>query len=335
MRIRVVVALCLLVVAGGAAGAAGQDVVKVGHLGITADAPVYIALEKGYFKERRIELKLEPFASAVPAMAPLSSGEIQVVGGGVSPTLFNAFARAFPVRVVGPRARDVEGNALDTLMVRGDLKGQVTRAADLKGKKVAINAPGSPHYYLLGRLLESEGLSLKDVEIVHMPWPDMAAAFANKAIDVAALVEPFATLYEEKGLATVWKRASDVIKNPGWEIAVLFFNEDWARKNPRVANDFMVAYLKGARDMMDAWNGGRNRAEVVDIMIKHTRVKDRALYDRMHWGFIDPNGGILKDSLRDQQEFFARLGSVPKKVDVDGILDDRYVKYAVEQLGRK
>jgi len=133
----------------------------------------------------------------------------------------------------------------------------------------------------------------------------------------------------------VWKRASDVIKNPGWEIAVLFFNEDWARKNPRVANDFMVAYLKGARDMMDAWNGGRNRAEVVDIMIKHTRVKDRALYDRMHWGFIDPNGAILKDSLRDQQEFFARLGSIPRKVDVDAILDDRYVKYAVEQLGRK
>jgi len=178
MRIRVLVVLCLLVAVAGATGAAGQDVVKVGHLGITADAPVYIALEKGYFKERRIELKLEPFASAVPAMAPLSSGEIQVVGGGVSPTLFNAFARAFPVRVVGPRARDVEGNALDTLMVRSDLKDQVTRAADLKGRKIAINAPGSPLYYLVGKLLESEGLSMKDVEIVHMPWPDLAAAFS-------------------------------------------------------------------------------------------------------------------------------------------------------------
>jgi NitT/TauT family transport system substrate-binding protein len=335
MRTSVVVSLCLLVVAGVAGGAAAQDVVKVGHLGITADAPVYIALEKGYFKERKIELKLEPFVSAVPAMAPLSSGEIHAVGGGVSPTLFNAFARAFPVRVVAHRARDVEGNALDTLMIRSDLKGQITRAADLKGKKIAINAPGSPYYYLVGKLLESEGLSLKDVEIVHMPWPDMAAAFSNKAIDVGGIVEPFATQYEEKGFATIWKRASDVIKNPGWEIAVLFFNDDWAKKNARVANDFMVAYLKGARDMMDAWNGGKNRAEVVDIMIKHTRVKDRASYDKMHWGHVDPNGAILKDSLRDQQEFFARLGSIPKKVDVDAIVDDRYVKYAVEQLGRK
>ncbi len=335
MRITVALTVCVLLLPGLAAVATAQDVVKVGHLGITADAPVYIALEKGYFKERRIELKLEAFASAAPAMAPLSSGEIHVVGGGVSPALFNAFARAFPVRVVADRARDVEGNALDTLVVRSDLKGQITRASDLKGKKIGINAAGSPHYYLVGKLLEGDGLSLKDVEIVHIPWPDMAAAFSNKAIDAAALVEPFSTQYEEKGLAAVWKRASDVIKNPGWEIAVLFFNEDWAKKNARVANEFMVAYLKGARDMMDAWNGGKNRAEVVDIMVKHTRVKDRAAYDRMHWGHVDPNGAILKDSLRDQQDFFARLGSVPKKVDVDAIVDDRYVKYAVEQLGRK
>src|SRR2546428_6173951 len=126
-----------------ATSAAAQDVVKVGHLGITADAPVYIAIEKGYFKERNIEVRLEPFVSAAPAMAPLASGEIQVVGGGVGPALFNAYARAFPVRVVAHRSRDVEGNALDVLMVRSDLKGQIRRAADLKGRKVAINAPGS------------------------------------------------------------------------------------------------------------------------------------------------------------------------------------------------
>ena len=56
---------------------------------------------------RQIEVKLEPFASAVPAMAPLASGEIQVVGGGIGPPLFNAYARAFPVRVVGHRTRNV------------------------------------------------------------------------------------------------------------------------------------------------------------------------------------------------------------------------------------
>ena len=316
-----------------AGGALAQDVVKVGHLGITADAPVYIAMEKGYFKEANIEIKLESFVSAVPAMAPLASGEIQVVGGGIGPPLFNAFARAFPVRVVGARCRDVAGNSSDALMVRRDLVGQIKRAADLKGRKVAVNAPGSPLTYLVGKLLESEGLSLKDVDLVSMPWPDMAPAFDNKAIDVGALVDPFSSLYENKGFGSIWKRASDVIKGPGWEIAILFYNDDWAKKNPRVANEFMVAYIKASRDMMQAWNRGKNRAEIIDIMIKYTRVKDRALYDRMHWCHVDLNGEILKDSIRDQQEFFAKLGQVPKKVDIDAIIDDRYVKYALQKLG--
>jgi len=333
MRSKIFASFCILSIAWFAGSAAAQDVVKVGHLGITADAPFYIAIEKGYFRERKIEVKLEPFVSAVPAMAPLASGEIQVVGGGIGPSLFNAYARSFPVRVVAHRARDVDGNAADILMVRSDLKGQIRRGADLKGRKIAINAPGSPHTYMVAKLLEGDGLSLKDVELVYMPWPDMAPAFSSKAIDVGTIVEPFATQYEERGLATIWKRGSDVVRNPAWEIAVLFYNDDWAKKNPRVANDFMVAYLMGAREMMDAWRGGKNRAEVVDIMIKNTRTKDRALYDKMHWGHIDPNGTIVKESLRDQQEFFAKLGSVPKKVDIDAIIDERYVKAALEKIG--
>jgi NitT/TauT family transport system substrate-binding protein len=181
--------------------------------------------------------------------------------------------------------------------------------------------------------MESEGLTLKDLDLVYMSWPDMAPAFAKTAIDGGTTVDPFSTQYEQRGLAHIWKRATDVIKGPGWEIAVLFYNDDWAKKNPRVANDFMVAYIKGSREMMQAWNGGSNRAEVVDIMVKNTRVKDKALYEKMHWGYVDPNGAILKDSIRDQQEFFAQLGQVPKKIDIDAIIDERYVKYALEKLG--
>ena len=316
------------------AGAAnGQDVVRVGHLSITADAPVYIALEKGYFKERGIEVKLEPFVSAVAAMAPLATGEIQIAGGGIGPSLFNAYARAFPVRVVAHRTRDVPGNSVDVLMVRADLKGQVRAPADLRGKRIAINAPGAPHHYMINKMLESGGASLKEVTVVYMPWPDMATAFTNKAIDAGGVVEPFVAQFEERGTAYTLQRASDAVRDPFFEVAVLFYNDDWGRKNARAANEFMIAYVKGSRDLMEAWGGGRNRAEVVNIMIKHTRVKDPALYERIHWGYVDPNGTVLKQSLRDQQDFYARQGQVPTKVDIDRIVDERYLKNAIEKLG--
>jgi NitT/TauT family transport system substrate-binding protein len=326
-------ALWLALALPGAALA--QDSVRIGHLGITPDGPFYIALEKGYFKEAGIEVKFEPFVSAVDAMAPLSAGQIEVAGGAIGPSLYNGFARGLPLRIVAHRTRDVPGNSADLIMLRSDLKARVKSPADLKGMTIAINAPGAPHHYMVDKLLQQARLSLKDVKLVYMPWPDMGTAFTNKVIDGGGVVEPFPAFFEQKGVAyTAW-RASDAVKDPWFEVAVIFYNDDWAKKNPRVANEFMVAYVKASRDLMEAWNGGRNRGEIIDILIKHTRVKERALYDRMHWSHVDLNGAILRQSLIDQQEYWAQQGQVPKKVDVDKVIDERYVKYAVGKLGAR
>jgi len=334
MRGIFVLALALVGMAGVLPGDAGaDDVVKVGDLGIAGDGPVYIGVEKGYFKERGITVKLEKFPSAATAMAPLSTGDIQVVGGGVSPALFNGVGRGMPIKIVAPRARDIDGNSVDVLMIRADLKDQIRKVADLKGKKIAINATGSALTYMLARMLESEGLTIKDVDVVYMPWPDMGTAFANKAIDAGTIVDPFTAQFEEKGIATLFRRASDVVRNPWFEVSVLLYNSEWAKKNGKLANDFAVAYLRAARDFHDAMYGGKNRTEVIDILVRNTRVKDKALYDRMHWGHMDPNGVVSRDSIKDQQEWWLRQGTVTKRIDVDDLVDDRYLKYAVEQLG--
>jgi len=334
MKSRIVILACLLcVIAVTTDTGLAQNVVRVGEVGIVADAPFYIGVEKGYFKERGLEVTLEKFASAAAAMAPLSAGQLDVVGGGISPALFNAFARAFPVRIVAARSRDLPGNTSDTLIVRSDLKDQIRSFADLKGRKIAVNAPGSPLVYMLGKMLESGGLSLKDADVVYLSFPDMGPALTSKAIDAGTSVEPFVTQFQDRGYAFPWKRSSDVIRNPLFEVAVILYNKDWAEKNPRAARDFMVAFIRGARDFHDAMYGGKTRAEVIDILIKRTPVKDRALYERMQWGHIDPNGVVGKESLREQQDWYVRQGSVTRKVDVDEIVDDRYAKYAVEQLG--
>lgn len=334
MRGLVVVALTLLAVVGLHPGrAVAEEMVKVGDLGIVGDGPVYIGIEKGYFKERGIAVKLEKFPSAATAMAPLATGDIQVVGGGISPALFNGVGRGMPLKIVGPRARDVDGNSVDVLMIRADLKDQIRKVGDLKGRKIAINAAGSALTYMLARMLETDGLTLKDVELVYMPWPDMGTAFANRAIDAGTIVDPFTAQFEEKGVATLFRRASDAVRNPWFEVSVLLYNADWAKKSPKLAQDFAVAYLRAARDFHDAMYGGKSRPEVVEILVRNTRVKDRALYDRMHWGHMDPNGVVLRESIKEQQEWWLRQGTVTRRIDVDELVDDRYLKYAVEQLG--
>ena len=116
-------------------------------------------------------------------MGPLATGELQVViAGGINPGLFNAVARDLPIVLVAGGAYIIPGHDGDWYMVRSDLKGQIKDVRDLKGKVFALNAPGSPMLYALGRALEAKGFTLKDVEVRVMPFPDMAIAFTFRSL---------------------------------------------------------------------------------------------------------------------------------------------------------
>jgi len=307
--------------------------VKIGHLGIVADAPFYIAIEKGYFKEQGLTVALERFNSSAQATAPLSTNDIQVAGGALSAALFNSFARGWPARIAFSRTSDRPGFSSDTLLVRNDLKDSVKSIADLRGKKIAVNAPASGLLYMVGKMLESGGLTINDVTIIYMPWPNMGAAFESKAIDAGAVVEPFSEIYNSRQLAFPFKRAADVLRDPPFEVSVILFNLEWAKQNQDQARAFSVAYLKGARDYYDAMRGGPKRGEVVQILTRYTSMKEAPLYDKIQWEHVDPNARFSIESLRDQQEWHARQGSIPSKVKVEDMVDGSFLQYALDKLG--
>ncbi len=316
------------------APAFGADTIKVGDLGIVADAPFYIGIEKGYFAAEKLDVKLERFTSAAQATAPLATNEVQVIGGGVGAALYNAFARDWPVRIVMARTRDMPGFSSDTLVLRNDLKASVTSAKQLKGKVVAINAPASVLHFMLGRFMESEGLSIDDVQTVTMPWPNMGPGLETHAIDAGTVVEPFPALFQQKNIAFPFRRAADFMSKPPLEVSVILYSKLWSDKKPDQAKAFTVAYLKAARDYVDAMKGGPKRPEVVKICAKYTSLTDKAMYDKIQWSYMDPNAEISIEGLHDQQEWYAKQGFVPKKANIEGMIDRRFLDYALQKLGR-
>jgi len=326
--------LLLAVICGLFAGPALAQTVKIGELGILADAPFYIAIEKGYFSAEKVDVSLERFSSAAQATAPLSTNQVQVVGGGVSASLYNAFSRDWPVRVAMARTRDWPGYSSDTLVLRNDLKASVTSAKELKGKVIGINAPASVLHFMLGRFMETEGLTIKDVQTINMAWPNMAPGMETKALDGGMVVEPFATQFSLKNISFPFRRAADFMKKPPLEVSVILYSKGWMDKNPDQVKAFTVAYLKGVRDYFDAMKGGPRRAEVIDICIKYTSLKDRAMYDKMQWSYMDPNGEISLDGLRDQQDWYVKNGFVATKTSIESMIDRRFLDYALEKIGR-
>lgn len=316
------------------AASAAADPVKIGDLGILADAPFYIAIEKGYFAAEKVEVVLERFDSAAQATAPLSTNQVQVVGGGVSAALYNAFARNWPVRIVMARTRDMPGYSSDTLVIRNDLKSQVTSAKDLKGRMIALNTPASVLHFMLGRLMESEGLSFADLQTINMAWPNMGPGMETHAIDGGTVVEPFATQFSQKNISFPFKRAADFMMKPPLEVSVMLYSKTWMDKDPEQAKAFSVAFLKGVRDYVDAMKGGPKRAEVVAICTKYTSLKDKAMYDKMQWSYMDPNGEISFEGLKDQQDWYAKNGFVSQKASIEGMVDRRFLDHALAKLGR-
>lgn len=63
-------------------------------------------------------------------------------------------------------------------------------------------------------------------------------------------------------------------------------------------------------------------------------MKDLALYEKMVMPWLDPNGTVNRQSLRFDQEWYAQNGFVTTKVNLSLVVDDRFVLYALQQLGR-
>jgi NitT/TauT family transport system substrate-binding protein len=313
---------------------ADAGTVKVGELGIVADAPFYIGVERGYFAKAGLDVTFARFAGGAPMTLPLSTDDLQVAGGALSAALFNAFGRGLPIRIAMARSADMPGFSSDTLLLREDLRDTVTRLGDLKGRTVAINAPASALDYMVGKMVESDGIGFGDIKTTYMPWPDMGAAFANRAIDAGAVAEPFPALYADRKLAITFRRAADVLRDPPLQVSVMLYSKGWIDRAPDDVRAFTVAYLQATRDYFDAMRGGAQRAEVVDILAKHTSLTAKPLYDRIQWSYMDPNGQLSIGSLEDQEKWYERRGQLEKPVDVRAMIDIRFLDNALAKLGR-
>ena len=317
------------------AGAVQGQPVRVGVIGIVPDAGIYIAAEKGYFREAGVDVKLEPFTSSVKMLPVLSSGDLEVATGGVAASLFNGIARGLPLIAVADKGSNVIGFSTNAVLLSkaASDRGEVRSVKDLRGKPIAIvGGPGALTEYQWGRVLERERLTLKDVDAKYMSFPDMVTALGTGAVVAGMSSEPNITLAVKKGIALKWISWAEV--QPNHQAAAIFYNVDFTHQRPEAARGFMVAYVRGIRAYHDALReGGEKKAELVRIMIKHTNLKDPKIYNEIEWPNLNPNGALIAKSVADQQDFYVKMGRVEKPVPIEKVVDNSFADQAAKVLG--
>jgi len=288
------------------------------------------AIEKGYFKEQGIRLEIEDIDSSVDAMALLAQNRLQVLEGGISAGYFNALQKRLPIIIAADR---VTTPVHHKFLVRADLKDRIRTAADLEGRTVASNGQGAVTSYEIGKLLETGGLTSKDVDIKILPFTQMGVAFANKAIDAALMISPWNVQVVEQGLAVAFADPDDYVKPGPLTIAVAFINTDWATQNPELVRKYMFAYMRGVRDYCQGYHGGRNRQELVNILVRSGTERRPEVLERYPWPARSPNGRASLQSLLDMQAWFGKAGLIQQQLPPDELVNYGHVDYAVERLG--
>ncbi len=311
------------------------ETVHLGTLGSTTDAGLFIAKDKGYFAEQGLTLDDSPFDSAARMVASLGTGQLDVGAGSHSAGLFNAVARGIPIKLVADKGSAPPGHGFQALMFRRDLRdsGELQSVRDLRGRRVAVSAHGVTAEAALTRWLQQGGLTLDDVDVVELGFPEHASALAGGALDAAINIEPFVTRMEDQGIATAYQRIDELC--PGYMLAEVIYSGAFARDQADAARRFMVAYLRGVRDYNDGFVKGdaAQRQEAIAILARNTPVKDAALYDRMRMPGLDPDGRMNLTSLAEDQELWLAQGRQETRVDLASVVDTSFAEYAVAQLG--
>jgi NitT/TauT family transport system substrate-binding protein len=316
--------------AGGSAASAQETTVKVGMARSTSNSAELMAINKGYFKQFGIKLEIEDIESSANVIALLAQGRLNMVAGGISAGYFNAIEKNLPITMIADR---VSTPIRHNLMIRPDLKDQIKSFKDLKGKVIASNATGSVSTYEIGKMLEREGLTIADVEIKVIPFPQMAVAFTNKAIDGAIVIPPFVWAFEDQNIAVKFGEADDLIDPRPMSIAVIMVNTDWAKQNKEVVSNYILAWMRGVRDYCQAFHGSALRADVVDALVKSGTERRPELLHKYPWPARSPNGQINVASMLDIQSWYLKTKMISAQFPAERLMDMSYLQNAVQKLG--
>ncbi|MDH5727438.1 MAG: ABC transporter substrate-binding protein [Gammaproteobacteria bacterium] len=308
--------------------------VPIGITPALSTAGLFIAYEQGYFRAQGINLIMNHVPRAGAQMIPfLASGQLLVGCGNLNAGLYNAIANDIPIKVVADKGTVTPNHGYLALLVRKAHvdSGRYKTLGDLKGMTIALTARGVSQEIVLEKYLHQAQLNLSDVRLINLSWGDMNVALANGAIDATIQVEPLVAKAVENGIAVRVKGDDEVY--PNQQSAVIMYSPVFINKHPEMAKRFMVAYVKGMRDYNDAFENNINKEAIIDILLKHTKVKDRATYDKVANVGLNPDAMLNIETMRADAQWLYQKRYIKNPADVDNIAELRFINYARKVLG--
>jgi len=304
--------------------------VSLALLRLTSSAPLFIAMEKGYFAEENIDISPEWFDAAQPIAVATASGKVDVGATGITASLYNMAAAGQKIAIVADKGREEKGFSSSALLVTKPLYDSgVNSVPAIKGKRIGITQKGSTFHYMLGRILEVNGLSLNDVELVPLgKLSAIMAALQSGQIDGCILNEPNITKVETAGYGKTVVQIGELIP---YQTSGLFFSSSFTQKQD-LAVRFMRAYVKACNyyyDNVIKNTSPEKKAEIIKIISKYTNAPENDV--KLGLPYIDRNGELLTSDIKTQIDWYRDHDMLKGNLQAEQIVNTTFLEKALKK----
>ncbi len=222
---------------GPSAADAGK--VRIGYIGLTCEAPIFTAVEKGFFKEEGLDVSLVKCEWA-------NYKDVLALGGfDVTHHLIMYFLK--PIEQ-GLDVKFTGGIHRGCLRVQAGVKGNIQSVRDLRGKRIGVPGMGTPPFIFANRVLGANGIDpSKEITWLVFPAGELGLALDKGEVDAVADSEPIGSLLIAQGtVRNIADQAADLPYSFEYCCAVLV-NGKFLANNPKTSAAATRALLKAAK----------------------------------------------------------------------------------------
>ncbi|NLS74544.1 transporter substrate-binding domain-containing protein [Bradyrhizobium brasilense] len=303
---------------------------KIGVLRLSSSAPVFIAQDKGYFRDAGLDVELKFFDAAQPIAVATASGDVDFGITAVTAGLFNLAGKG-TLKVIGGMSREKAGYPLIGYFASNNAYAAGLKTPkDLAGKRVAVTQVGSSFHYSLGLLADKYGFKLSEVKVVPLQsLSNAAAALKGETVDAALLpVSTARTLMDSNGA----KLLGWVGDETPWQLGAIFASPKALTNAPlvtrlltaltRADHEYHDVILTAIKDGVAPIND--KTRPLLEIIAKYTNLPVAQVVGNC--AYIDPDGKLDVKNLDNQIKWLQGQGFVDKGFDANAIIAKDYVK---------
>ena len=315
MRVPLALAIASAVVAYAVTANAQETKVAIGISGWTGFAPLTLAKEAGIFKKNGVDVTIRKIPQKDRHLA-IASGDVQCAATTVE-TYVVWNANGVPITQVVQLDKSY---GADGLAVRNG----VAKIADLKGKTVGVDAPGTSPYFGLAWMLKKNGLTMKDVTVATMSPQAAAQAFVAGQNDAAMTYEPY--LSSVRDTPAAGKIIATTLDYP-MVMDTFGCTPKFIKENPRAVKAMVDSYFE-ALEMIKKDPAKSYEIMGADVKQSGEQFAKSAAY--LRWQDKAANqqffNGPIQAFSKESADLLLEVGIIKSIPDVNTLVDTQFIR---------